>query len=447
MITSPIPFKEKFAFGMGDFASTLIFATVTTFLMFYYTDIYGISAAAVGTLIFVARGVDAVWDVFLGTMVDRTKSRWGQCRPYLLFGAPVLGICAIAVFSAPAGSDSFKLVYAYTTYIALMMAYSLVNIPYGAMPALLTDDVRDRTKLAMIRTFCAYTCSILVNTTMLKLVSVLGGDNRQLGYQYAIILIAVASSLIFWFCFAGTKERVKPMAQEMHVKRDIGTLLGKRPWWVMAICCIFISMALTIVSGSTLYYLTYVVGDESRAPLFFLATGIGMVSGILLSSTLTRRYCKLRVMQAASILATLLYISFYFVDPQSSIQINGLTFFINLFGGCVYPIMVSMIPDVADDAELRSGRRMVGLTASTIAFAIKFGLGIGAVIAGLLLTYVGYRPNVPQTAEAIVGLKLIMSAVPAAGKLIVFTLLFFYPLHQKRLDEIQPLLRAARGAT
>ncbi|NJR71689.1 MAG: hypothetical protein HC782_00395, partial [Gammaproteobacteria bacterium] len=138
--TMTLKFSEKLAYGMGDFASNLIFATVSTFLMYYYTDIYGLEAVVVGTLLFVARFIDAVWDLYLGTIIDRTRTRWGQCRPYMLFASPILAVCVIATFTVPAGSDAFKLVYAYITYTLLMCTYSLVNIPYIAMPALMTDD-------------------------------------------------------------------------------------------------------------------------------------------------------------------------------------------------------------------------------------------------------------------------------------------------------------------
>ncbi len=439
-----LPVREKFAYGLGDFASSLVFQTVSTFLMFFYTDVYGLSAAVVGTLLFTARTADAVWDIFLGTMIDRTGSRWGQCRPYLLFGAPLLGLCAIATFSVPDGDAQFKLVYAYVSYILLMMAYSVVNIPYGALPALMTDDPRDRTRLATWRMFCAFSCAVLVNTAMIKLVQYLGGGDQQLGYQRTVLAMAVIGTLLFWLCFAGTRERVRPLQQPMHVRRDLRTLVAGRAWWMMALIgtCMFTAVAIT--NGSAMYYFRYVVGDTARAAPYFLCIGLGNLTGILLSSQLTRRYCKRQVMLLASLGAALLYASFYFVDPAHPWALNLLGYAITCFGGISLPIVFSMVADTADDAELRSGRRMVGLTASTIGFAIKLGLGLGGAVTGIILTMVGYQANVAQSAQTIEGMKLIMSAVPATGKLLVFAIVLFYPLGQKKLDEIQPLLRRAR---
>jgi GPH family glycoside/pentoside/hexuronide:cation symporter len=441
-----IPAREKLAYGMGDFASMLIFQTVGTFLMFFYTDIGGLPAAAVGTLLLVARVFDAVWDICLGALIDRTKTRWGQCRPYLLFGAPLVALCAVATFTVPGGDTASRLVYAYVTYILLMVAYSLVNIPYGAMPALMTDDPRDRTKLASVRMFCALACALLVNTSTVKLVDWLGGGSKQAGYQNTIIAMSIVGMLLFWVCFAGTRERVKPVHQPIQVRRDIGILVAGRAWWMMALIgtCVYTSFAIT--SGSAMYYFTYVVGDSSKAAAYFLCVGLGNLSGILLSYQLTRRFCKRHVMMGASLCAATLYGMFYLVDPHNALQVNSLAFLLYVFGGASLPIMMSMVADTADDAELRSGRRMVGLTASTVAFAVKFGLGLGGALTGLILASVGYQANVAQTPQAIEGLKLIMSAVPAAGKLLVFSILIFYPLGQKRLDRMQPLLREARAA-
>ena len=440
-----LKFSEKLAYGAGDFASNLIFATVSTFLMYYYTDIYGLQAVVVGTLLFVARFIDALWDLYLGTIIDRTKTRWGQCRPYLLFASPLLAVCVIATFTVPTGSDAFKLAYAYITYTLLMCAYSLVNIPYSAMPALMTDDARDRTGLAAVRMFCAVSASIVVGALTLKLVQVFGGNDKQLGYQHTVTLMAIIGVLLFFVCFAFTRERVPPVTQEKQVRQDFKTLIQGRAWWMMALMGICVYTALSITSGSVIYYFKYVVGDAQKVSGYLFIAGIGLLTGILVSVVLTKKYCKRKVMMAAATVATLLYISFYFIDPKNIALVYGLAFCIQTFNGISVPILWSMVADTADDAELRSGRRMVGLTASSIAFSHKFGLGIGGAIAGLLLAWIGYQANAQQTSETIHGLIVIMSLIPALGKVLVVFILKFYPLDQQRLDEIQPLLQLQRA--
>jgi glycoside/pentoside/hexuronide:cation symporter, GPH family len=441
-----LKFSEKIAYGMGDFASNLIFATVSTFLMYYYTDIYGLQAAAVGTLLFVARATDALWDLYLGTIIDRTKTRWGQCRPYLLFASPILAICVVATFTVPSGSDAFKLAYAYITYTLLMCTYSLVNIPYIAMPALMTDDPRDRTRLSAVRMFCAISGSMVVGILTLKLVDVLGGGNKQQGYQYTVGLMAIAGMLLFWLCFFFTRERVPPVSQDKHVKQDLLVLLQGRAWWMMALMGICVYTALSITSSTVIYYFKYVVGDVSKASLYLFIVGLGILLGILLSVGLTKKYCKRKVMIGSALAAAVLYASFYFVDTKSVAQIYALGFLIQVFNGISVPILWSMVADTADDAELRSGRRMVGLSTSSIAFSYKFGLGVGGAFSGLLLAWIGYVANVAQTPTTIHGLIVIMSFIPASSKLLVVAILKFYPLDQQRLDQMQPQLKAARDA-
>ena len=440
-----LKFSEKLAYGVGDFASNLIFATVSTFLMYYYTDIYGLQAVAVGTILFVARFVDAVWDLYLGTLIDRTKTRWGQCRPYLLFASPLLAVCVVATFTVPSGSDTFKLAYAYITYTLLMCTYSLVNIPYIAMPALMTDDPRDRTQLSAVRMFCAILGSMVVGALTLKLVQVLGGDNKQAGYQYTVSLMAGIGVLLFWLSFAFTKERVPPVKQEVKIKADFMTLVNGRAWWMMALIGLCVYTALSITGGTVLYYFKYVVGDQSKAALYLFVVGLGLLCGILIAVLLTKRFCKRKVMMMSATLSGLPYASFYFLDPKNVTMVYALGFTIQLFNGISVPILWSMVADTADDAELRSGRRMVGLATSSIAFSYKFGLGLGGAIAGFLLAAIGYQANVVQTPEAIQGLILIMSVIPALSKLGVVIILYFYPLDQARLDDMQPRLKAMRA--
>ncbi|MBC7623258.1 MAG: MFS transporter [Aeromicrobium sp.] len=441
-----LKFSEKLAYGVGDFASNLVFATVSTFLMYYYTDIYGLQAVAVGTLLFVARVIDAIWDLYLGTLIDRTKSRWGQCRPYLLFASPALAVCVVATFTVPNGSDAFKLVYAYITYTLLMCTYSLVNIPYSAMPALMTDDPRDRTKLAAVRMFCAVLASMVVGALTLKLVGVLGGGNKQIGYQYTVILMSILGVVLFWVCFAFTRERIAPVHQEKQVRQDFKTLIEGRAWWMMALMGICIYTALSITSGSVIYYFKYVVGNVDKASGYLFVAALGLLIGILISVALTKHFCKRKVMMAAASTATMLYVGFYFIDPTKVAVVYALAFCIQIFNGISVPILWSMVADTADDAELRSGRRMVGLTTSSIAFSHKFGLGMGGAIAGLLLASIGYQANTTQTPETIHGLIIIMSLIPAMGKVILVIILKFYPLDQRALDQLQPRLKAARAS-
>jgi GPH family glycoside/pentoside/hexuronide:cation symporter len=245
-------------------------------------------------------------------------------------------------------------------------------------------------------------------------------------------------------CAAFTRERVPPVQQKKEVRQDLRVLVAGRAWWMMALMGLCVYTALTITSGSVLYYFKYVVGIEARASSYLAIAGLALLVGILISVQLTKRFCKRRVMMVAAAAAGILYAAFYFIDPKSVVQVFGLGFCIQVFNGITTPILWSMVADTADDAELRSGRRMVGLTTSSIAFAQKFGLGIGGAIAGMLLTLIGYQANVEQTPQAVHGLTVIMSWIPAFSKLLVVVILIFYPLGQRQLDLTQTALRQAR---
>jgi glycoside/pentoside/hexuronide:cation symporter, GPH family len=440
-----LPLSEKIGFGLGDLASNLVFATVTTFLMFFYTDIYGLSAAVVGTLLFVARALDAIWDLYLGTLIDRTHTRFGQCRPYLIFAAPLLAIAAVATFTVPDLTPHGKLLYAYVSYCALMICYSLVNIPYSALPALMTDDARERTTLSGYRMFFAMIGTLAVGMLTLKLVAVLGAGDKQLGYQRTVVLMAVVGCCLFWACCALTRERVPPVVQALNVREDFQVLMRGRAWWMLTVMGLSLFTAFAITQSSVIYYFTYVVGSPTKLPLYLLGMGLGLLIGVVCSVALSRRFCKRRVMLVAAIASIGLHLGFYFVPPGVLPAVLGLGFVIALSSGIQIPILWSMVADIADDAEARSGRRMVGLTTASVAFSHKFGLGVGGGLAGLILASVGYVANQAQSPQALHGLVLIMSVVPAIGNVIEAVTVYFYPLGQRELDAMAPRLRAQRG--
>ena len=440
----PLPLREKLGYGLGDFASNLIFATVSAFLMFFYTDIFGLSAAAVGTLLFVARTWDAVWDLLLGVIVDRTRSRYGQARPYILFGAPLLVVAAIATFTVPHVDSTGKLIYAYITYTLLMMAYSVVNIPYSSMPALMTNDPDERTRLAGIRMFMAFCGTLLVGGLTLPLVGLLGGGDKQKGYQLTVALLAVLSMFMFWVCFALCRERAPYVRPEITVRPDMQALMRFRGWWLLLGMGIVFFTALTIPGGSALYYFTYVVGDTKLATGFLIAGGLGMLTGVVISDQLTRRFCKRNVMRGSACVAAVLAAGFYFIDPKVLWQVYGLKFILQTAGAMGIPVLWSMVADIADDAERRTGRRVVGLTTASVAFSHKFGMGLGAVLTGIILAAIGYQANTAQSAQTIHGLIVVMSVIPATGYALIALLVTLYPLKRADLAVLKAELSAQR---
>lgn len=433
-VTDRLSVRERIGYGAGDLASGLVWQSVGLFLMYFYTDVFGIAAAAAGTLLFVARAWDAVWDVFLGFMVDRTRSRWGRCRPYLLFGAPLLAVTAYLTYTVPPLEAHGKLVYAYATYILLMMAYSTVNIPYSALPALLSGDPAERTRLAGYRMFFAFTGALLVSAGTLSLVELLGAGDKGLGYQRTVGLMGVLAVLLLWLCFGMTRERVQTVVVPRGDWRaDARALLGSRTWWPLFLASLVQFTASAMANAVGMYFLIYVVGHKDWASTYFVVGTLGMLAGVLISSRLTARFCKRRVVILTTFVTALLYLSLHGLDLGSRLQVHAWMFLVSASGAIKSPIIWSMVADTADDTELRSGRSVIGLTTSSVAFATKFGIGIGAGLAGVILAEVGYVAGAAQSAQAQQGILGIITYVPATGFLILSLLYGLYPLDRGRL--------------
>ena len=438
--------REKFAFGIGDLASGLMWQSVGMFLMFFYTDVYGLSAAVAGSILFVARASDAVWDLFLGYAIDRTRTRWGRCRPYLLFAPPLLLVMAAATFSVPSLEGSAKLAYAYITYIGLMFAYSLANLPYCAMPALISADPADRVRLSSWRMFMAYGAALVVSSTMLPLVQWYGGGDKAAGFRQAILTMAVLSLLLFWFCFANTRERVDAPVHKPDFRAELRVLLKSRAWWTLFGAAILQFTAAALPLSSALYFLTYVVGRAEWASGYFVTGTLGALTGVLVSSQLTRRFCKRQVVIATTAASAGLLLMLPLVDMNSRAVLYAWTFGVSPCAAIKSPIIWSMVSDAADLVELQSGRRVVGLVTSSVAFAHKFGLGVGSGLAGLLLAWFGYSAGAAQSAEAQSGITWLVSTLPACLYLLLAALYKWYPLNRVRLDALRDDLALQRQA-
>lgn len=441
-----ISFKEKVAYGLGDFASGLVLNTLTLYLMFFYTDVFGIGAAAAGTVLFVARTWDAFFDLGMGALVDRTRTRWGQCRPYLLFGAPLLALAAVATFTVPDGTSGFKLVWAYVSYIGLMTAYSLVNIPYSAMPGLMSDDSEQRARLAGVRMFFAFSGWLTVSAAVMPLIHAMGRGNKAQGYQLGMIVLALVSLLLFWLCFAYTRERVLRAPHATGgLGLDLRAVVASRAWKCTFVAGILVFMALSLPAGLGIYFLSYVSKHPEWIAGYFVVGNLGMIAGVLASDRITRKFDKRSVVIGAATLAGLMDLLFLTLDPGNRAMLYGWAFVGGLFKGASTPIVWAMIADTADSIEADTGRPVQGLATSTKAFAAKFGLGIGGGLGGLLLGWLGYQPGQSQTPEVERGLVMVMSLGPAMCNGIIALAYTIYPLTRERMVDVRRRLLAQRA--
>ncbi len=455
----PLSFTEKVGYGLGDGASNFFFQTFNVFLLFYYTDIFGISPAAVGTMLIVTKVIDAVTDPLMGMTADRTQTRWGKFRPYLLWMAVPYGIFGYAMFANPDLSDSGKLIYAYVTYTLMMLVYTAINVPYSALMGVISPSSIERTKVSSYRFFFAFSAGWLVVTFVGPLKELLGGGDDVLGFQLTMAIFAVLSVLFFWICFATTKERVQPPKQNNDVRADLRALVQNGPWIVVFIAGILTLMSIAVRSGGTLYYFKYYIGDDGgvlfqllgldfdKTSIFMSLGTLSMLVGILFTKTLATHFEKRTLMIVLSIGNAVASVAFFFIPADyywTMVLVNCLGSVIN---GPTPALVWSMYADVADYGQWKSGRRSTGLVFSGVQFAQKLGLAVGAGLSGYILAWYGFVANEVQTEETILGIRLMFTVFPALLATLGTLAFFLYRLDRKTMETIEAELTTSNPST
>ena len=438
-------FREKLGYGLGDTASNFFFATFNVFLLYYYTDIFGLSAAAVGTMFLVTKIVDAVSDPIMGLIADRTNSRWGKFRPYLLWAAVPYGLCGYAMFANPDLTYMGKLIYAYVTYSLMMLAYTAINVPYSALMGVISPSSIERTKVASYRFFCAFAAGWLVGTFVTPLKNILGGGDEALGFQYTMAIFAVVSVVLFWITFATTRERVVPAPTSSNLKLDFKTLLANGPWRVLFITGIVTLMNIAVRNGTLLYYFKYYVGDDgSRIFLIFDKTAVflslgllAMMAGVSLTKFLSQRFEKRQLMIVLSLLNALSMAAFYFTPPDQYWLMVAINCAGMLAAGPTPALVWSMYADCADYGEWKSGRRTTALVFSTVQFSHKMGLAVGAGLAGIILAWFGFVANTVQTEASMFGIRFMFSVFPAILAVMGVVAIYFYRIDSRLIARME----------
>ncbi|MBZ0181284.1 MAG: MFS transporter [Melioribacteraceae bacterium] len=437
--------KEKVGYGLGDFAANIVFQTVMIFLMYYYTDIFGIPAAAVGTLFLVSRIWDAINDPMMGAVADRTKSKYGKFRPWVKWTAIPFGIMAVLMFTTPDFSVQGKIIYAYITYIGMMMIYTANNIPYGALSGVMTADSVERTSLNSYRFVLGQSAALMVQALTLPLIAFFGAGNKAAGYQMTMGLFAIIAIGMFYVTFYSTKERIEPVQTEATpLKDDLKDLFSNKPWVILFVMGLvtFIFLSLRIAVG--LYYFQYYVGDESLFSMFAVLGTIGLIIGIPLSKPLTKKFGKRNTYIASNILSGIGVLALFIPSPDEYIYAYIISALVGFFNGPGVPILWAMYADTADYSEWKYGRRATGIVFSAATFGQKFGWGVGGAITGWLLAIFNYVPNEVQSSDTILGIKLMLSIIPGILMILSAGLLFFYDLTESTMEKIQIELSARR---
>ena len=458
-----LPLKEKIGYGFGDLASCLFWMTIMSQLLFFYTDVFGLTAKAAGIMFFVSRILDAFFDVVIGMVADRTRSRWGKFRPYILWGAIPLAVSGVLAFSTPGFADTGKLIYAYITFISFMFLYSTVNIPYTALLGVISGDPVERADAATSKFLGAFTAGIIVSATALPLAKYFGEGNDAKGWHMTILLYAIAAVIFFLVTFLSTHERVLPIAKEKtNVTRDLEDIIQNVPWILLFIVTILFILFVCIRMSVTTHYFKYYIGEQEVT--FFGTTHkygfevltsafntVGQVLswvGTALVPLVARFLGRKKAMIVLFITALVCTGSFYFFKPENLMLIFIFQAIGSLVGGPISPLLWIMYADTADYSEWKTGRRATGLVFSAAIMSNKLGWAFGSMLAALILGATGFVANVAQNVDVLNGIKAMMSVIPVAiGVVALIILMFFYKLDEPTMAKVKADLDERRKAS
>lgn len=453
-----LSFKEKVGYALGDTAANIAWRTIGPFLPIFYTDVFGLGTAAVATLLLVIRFGDGVTDLIMGNIADRTKSRYGKFRPWLLWTALPFGVALVLQFTTPDLSLQGKIIWAYGTSIFYTLVYTANNVPYSALMGVMTSDVKERTELSSYRFFGAYLGGIIATIGVISLVDYLGEGNKNIGYQYTMYVLAFILAMFSFITFYTTRERVKAVATN-NIKEDYKDLLKNGPWLILLfIGFVFVTYNI-IKQSSAMYYFTHYAKDESHffgsltawggenglAGLYLLSLLIISMISTIFAPKLTKYFGKVNLFIISILFSAITAGAMYWLDSNQV----GMMFFLGIsseFGAGLMPVLFfAMLGDAADYSEYKNGRRATGLIFSAGTFAMKFGGGVAGAITLMVLNIYNYDGKaLVKTTEMLEGIKLNMSIVPAVFVLIGVVALWFYPLTSKKMIEIEEGLTAMR---
>ena len=457
-----IKLTEKIGYGFGDMASSMFWKLFGAYLMIFYTDVFGLPAAVVGTMFLITRIWDSAFDPIVGVVADRTHTRWGKFRPYLLWLAVPFGIIGVLTFVTPDWSPTGKLVYAYVTYSLMMMIYSAINVPYASLLGVMSPNPKERNTLSTYRMTFAYIGSFIALLLFMPLVNFFSGNSKDLGDQQtgwtmAVVVIAILCIILFFGCFAWTKERVKPIKEAQNpLKEDLKDLFKNKPWWILLGAGVAALVFNSIRDGATVYYFKYFVVEEDYATVSFfgmsfvlsglyLALGqAANIIGVIAAAPVSNRIGKRNTYMWAMIIATVLSVLFYWFDKEDLIWMFVFQALISICAGSIFPLLWSMYADCADYSELKTGNRATGLIFSSSSMSQKFGWAIGTAITGWLLGFFGFQANAIQSEEAISGIKMFLSFLPAVGTILSVVFISMYPLTEKKMKDITTELECKR---
>ena len=434
-------------------ASNLYLGVVNVFLLYYYTDIWGLDPADAGWMFLITKVIDAVSDPAMGLIADRTQTKMGRYRPYLIWVAIPLGLLGYLLFMGPDLSPNGKLIFAYVSYSLMMLAYTAINVPYSALLAVISPSEEERVKATQFRFIFASLGTLLVGATTKPLVAYLGDGNEVTGFRLTMMLFAIISVILFFITFATTKERIQPPKQESKVSEDLITLLKNPSWIILAIAGILIIVGFVSRLSSAAFYTKYYMqlGDKNYlwwmdgATLIITFGFVGQLVGALISPSLLRYLEKKTLMIVSNVIFAFSVLMTYALTPdQYALTLICYTLGIFTFG-IMITLLFAMYTDCAEYGEWKSGKNNAGLTVSASMFSLKAGSAIGSAIPALILSMYAFNADLEQqTAQATEGIQLMFNVVPASFFFASAALMLFYRIDRAMLKQIEEDLNARR---
>ena len=444
--------REKIGYGLGDMSSSMFWKIFSYYLPIFYSDVFKLTLAQTAMLMFVTRVWDTVSDPVMGAIADRTNTRWGKYRPYLLWFAAPFAIAGVLLFTTPDFDNQGRLIYAYATYILMMTVYTCINVPYASMLGVMTRDSNEKTVFSSYRMFFAYSGSFIALFAWEPLCNFF---EKQMNFQVtsawqgSMIVIAIVCLCLFLSSFALTREHVK-LAKGNTLGRDFMALLRNAPWWIVTGAAMCTNLFNTVRGATVAYYFKYYIGENAHIDLgfagflffagLFLAVGeVCNMLGVVIAVPLSKRFGKKTTFIVSSAALVVLSILFFYLPLSNAgfIMMLLLQIIISIFTGIVSPLVWSMYADVADYSQVKNGTASTALIFSSGSMAQKFGGAIAGSAILLVFDAFGLVPNAPtQVDSAILGMKLTMSYIPAAIALVMGLIIYFYPLTTRRMTQI-----------
>ena len=475
MTTQPLSIKEKIGYSLGDLSANLVFQTLITYLAYFYTDIYGLEADDATAIIFFVGTAAAIgFNPIVGALADRTNSKWGKFRPWILWTAIPLGVTSVLAFTTPDFSYNGKVIYAVITYTLLLLLYAGSNLPYSALSGVITGDMKERNSISAYRFVAVMFAQFFVQVFMLPIIMYAGDGDKAMGIEITMTWLAVVGTILLLITFITTKERIVPtQEQSSSLLEDIKDLIKNIPWVIMLTVTTLLFITLSMKGGAYVYYFENYVSKNSLSDFispildflskigidFFgndpVSAGFGlfnaggiifMIIGIGLSKMLADQYGKRNVFGFFLFISTLFILVFYMLSPESIGLIFGAQIFHGFFYGITIPLLWAMIADVADYSEWKNNRRATAIIFSAMMVGLKLGLSIGGALVAQILGNYGYEPNIAleQTESAILGTKMLVSIYPSIPFLLATGLLFFYVIDKNLEDKIEEDLSKRR---